>query len=302
MRERVRVAAALVTCLLVLAACGFGPGSEGLPGRPGDTGGPTPRGHVAYQLPFLPVTFSIDTSGNIAVIVNPARLVTLLGTVTVGGGIFKDPAGKQLPAPQIADVTQLAICQKGSTEKPCQAYQIGSGRKIHIEMNGSFVQDIERSRITIAASPGSIIHVTDNGPPTKLESFGPARADVEEFRFSEFGDETDVDLERSRSGTTTDLSYDHISGTLKPIHGAKISMYETYDWSSPSERNDYPSEEECLQRPPEDWRDAFGNDLKAKYGIFCIKTAEGDVGFLFIEPDLDQKPVAYYVYTHTWVR
>lgn len=126
---------------------------------------------------------------------------------------------------------------------------------------------------------------------------------MEEFRFSEFGDETDVDLERSRSGTTAGLSYDHISGTLKPIHGAKVFTYETCNWGSPSEENDYPSEEECLQGSPEGWREAFGSDdLKAKYGIFCIKTAEGDADFLFIEPDLDQKPVAYYVYAHTWVR
>lgn len=110
----------------------------------------------------------------------------------------------------------------------CQAYQIGTGRKIHIEMNGSFVQDVERNRITIEAAPGSTIKLTDNGPPTKLEAFGPARVDVEEFHFNETSEDTDVDLERSRSGTTTDLSYDHITTELKPIHGAKVGLHVRY--------------------------------------------------------------------------
>lgn len=293
--------AALVICLLVLAACGFGPGSHGLPDRPGDTGGPAPIGHLAYQPPLLPITFSIDTSGNFRVSVD-ARLVSLLGAVTVSGGIVRNLAGTLLP-PQPADVTQLIICQKDSARQRCEAYQIGTGRKIHIEMNGSFVQNVERNRITIDAEAGSTIKVTDNGPPTKLEAFGPARIDVEEFHFHETSEETEVDLERSRSGVTTDLSYDHISAELKPIHGAKVSTYETYSWTEPDVRSDYPSEQECQQSRSESWRDVFSkDDLSAKYSIFCIKTAEGDLGFLFIAPDASQKPVAYYVYTHTWVR
>lgn len=161
------------------------------------------------------------------VTLNPVRLATLIGTVTVGVGVVKNLAGQPLP-PQPADVTQLIICLKDSAMRRCQAYQIGTGRKIHIEMNGSFVQDVERNRITIEAAPGSTIKLTDNGPPTKLEAFGPARVDVEEFHFNETSEDTDVDLERSRSGTTTDLSYDHITTELKPIHGAKVSTYATH--------------------------------------------------------------------------
>lgn len=246
-----RVIAALVICLLMLAACGYGPGSYGLPDRPENTGGPAPMGHIAYQPPLLPITFSIDSNGHISVVLNP-KLVTLLGAVSVGVGIVKNLAGTPLPPPQLVDVTQLIICQKGSAGKHCQAYQIGSGRKLRIEMNGSFVQNVERNRITIEAAPGSVINVADNGSPTKLESFGPARVDVEEFHFSETGSETDVDLERSRSGTTADLSYDHISAVLKPIYGARVSTYKTYRWFSPRDRSDYPSEQECLQTQPED--------------------------------------------------
>lgn len=291
----------LLVGLVVFTACGSGPGHDGLPERPDARGGPAPRGHIAYQPPLLPITFSVNTNGAVAITLNP-RLVTFLGAVTVGVGIVKDLAGQVLP-PQPADVTQLIVCQRGSDGQHCQAYEIGTGRKIQIKMNGSFVQNVERNRIIIEAAPGSTINLADNGPPTKLEAFGPAREDVEEFHFSETGEETDVDLERSRSGTITDLSYDHITADLKPIHGAKVSTYATYNWTQPSVRKDYPSEQECMQRRREDWKDDFSeDDLKAKHSIFCIKTAEGDIGFLFIKPDPSQKPVSYYVYTYTWVR
>ena len=83
-----------------------------------------------------------------------------------------------------------------------------------------------------------------------------------------------------------------------------VSTYATHSrWGMPRARSDYPSEHECLQRRREDWSNIFDkDDLKKTYSIFCIKTAEGDLGFLFVEPDFDQKPLAYYVYTYTWVR
>lgn len=178
--------AGLVLCLLILTGCAIEAGSHGLAARPTETGGPAPIGHIAFQPPLLPITFSID---------------------------------------------------------------------------------------------------------------------VEEFRFHESSEEAEVDLERSRSGTETDLAYDHITGELKPIHGAKVSVYSTYSWTEPDTRNDYPGEKECLETPDENWKDSFStDDLENKYIIACIKTVEGDLGFLLISPDTAQKPVAYYVYTHTWVR
>ncbi len=193
--------------------------------------------------------------------------------------------------------------------KRCQAYQIGTGRKIHIEMRGDFGQDVEHDvehdRIIIEPAPGSTIKLIDNGPPAKkLEYVGPARVDVEEFHFNENSQDTDVDLERSRSGAITDLYYNHQTAELTPIHGAKVSTYATHgEWGKPSARNDYPSEQECQQKLLENPGDTFNkDDLKEAYSIFCIKTAEGDLGFIFLKPDSDQKPLAYYAYTYTWVR
>lgn len=157
-RKRIRIVVALVICLLVLASCGFGPGSRGLPDRPGETGGLPPKGILTLQPPFLPIVISIDTDGKFALIASPVMLVSLIGTVTFGVGVFKDLTGRPLPDPRLRAVTQLVICQKDRVEKPCQAYEIGSARKMHIEMKGSFVQDVEQNRIRIDASPGSTIH------------------------------------------------------------------------------------------------------------------------------------------------
>ncbi len=301
--KRAGVVAALVICLLILAACGLRPRPEGLPDPPGDTDGLAPRGQIADRLPLQPITFSIDTDGTITVVAN-AGLVTLLGDVTVDGNNVTNAAGTPLQL-EPADVTQLIICQQVSTGQDCKAYQIVTGRPIRIEMNGFIVP--QRNRPIIEAAPGSTINVIDNGPPpATLDARGPARIDVKEFDFQEAGEETAVDLERAPPGTTVDLSYDHISGELKPINGAKVSLYAKSGWglwSEPEKRSDYPGEQECRERPAEVWRDAFSeDDLKAEHSIFCIRTAEGNAGFLFIKPDNDLKPVGYYVYTYIWVR
>ncbi len=114
-----------------------------------------------------------------------------------------------------------------------------------------------------------------------------------------------MDLERSAGGIA-DLSYDHFTGELKPINGARVSLYDKNSgwwWEGkPSKRSDYPGEEQCRGQRPEG-RDAFSkDDLTAEFSIFCIKTAEGHDGFLFVRPVVDQKPDAYYVYTYIWVR
>ncbi|HEY6288342.1 MAG TPA: hypothetical protein VIW48_02760, partial [Nitrospiraceae bacterium] len=235
-----------------------------MPDRSGETGGPPPKGILTLQPPFFPITISIDTSGRIAIIASPVKLVSLLGTVTFGVGVFKDlTTGRPLPDPRLRAVTQLVICQKDRVEEPCKAYEIGSARKVHIVMNGSFFQDVEQNLIRIDASPGSTIIVTDNGPTTKLasQSTEPSHEDVEEFNFSATGADTDVDLERSRSGTAADLSYDHITAVLKAINGAKVSLYATHSWwTKPSSEKDYPSENECRNKRPEDWKEKFSED------------------------------------------
>jgi len=102
------------------------------------------------------------------------------------------------------------------------------------------------------------------------------------------------------------LSYDHFTGELKPINGARVLLYaKDSGWwwgGEPDKRSDYPAEEKCHNKSTEGQGAFSKDDLKAKFSIFCIKTAENHDGFLFVTPIADQKPDAYTVYTYIWIR
>jgi hypothetical protein len=157
-----------------------------------------------------------------------------------------------------------------------------------------------------APCPASVSQTTGNGLNATPKIHGPACRDVNEFQFQEAGRETEVDLEHSPVGKITDLYYDHLTGDLRPIRGARVVLY-TKDsglpWGGePDKRSDYPGELECQGKRTEE-RGAFSkDDLGAKFSIFCINTAEGHDGFLVIRPVAEQKPDAYYVYSYIWVR
>jgi hypothetical protein len=176
-------------------------------------------------------------------------------------------------------------------------------------MNGQFQMTVERNRTTLDASPGSTVTVTDAGPPVKTGPHPAARIDIEEFDFSANSSDTEVDLERSQSGATNDLAYDHMTGELRPINGAKISNIKQYGgvrnalWGNGLPKMDLPGENDCAQTKPSAWQSAFSeNDLKADIIVTCIETAESDFGYLVIGRDRSAKPVGYHVYTYTWVR
>lgn len=161
------------------------------------------------------------------------------------------------------------------------------------------------------ARPAAVGDIGYQPPTTPQPPYGPgpARIDVKQFHFHEAGQETEVDLEFS--GTHPDLSYNHFSGEFRPIYGAGVFLYDKDDVGpdKPTKRSDYPGEQECRNNRDKDnlireWQGAFSkDDLEGnKFSIFCIKTVEGHVGLLFIEPDESKKPIAYEVYSHTWVR
>jgi hypothetical protein len=157
-----------------------------------------------------------------------------------------------------------------------------------------------------APCPASTSQITDNEPYTTPKLHGPACRDVKDFQFQEASRDATVDLEHSPVGRIADLSYDHFTGELKPINGARIALYAKdsgWPWEGePDKRSDYPGEQECHGKRTEG-RNAFSKeDLEAKFSIFCIKTAEGHDGFLIVRPVAELKPDAYYVYSYIWVR
>lgn len=150
--------------------------------------------------------------------------------------------------------------------------------------------------------------IIDNRSLTTLKLHGPACRDVTEFEFQEAGQITTADLEHSPAGGTVDLSYDHFTGELKPINGARVSLYyKDNGWpgwlgNKPGTRSDYPGEQECQGKRNEELDTFSKEDLAAEFSIFCIETAEGHDGFLIVRLIAKQKPAAYSVYTYIWVR
>lgn len=279
--------------------------SYGLPERPAAPGAPNqeaPRGHISFQPPFAPISFEFD--GQSLKVELEGKIVTPIGMVKLGGsaGEVVKEDGKALPV-EPADATQLIVCRQDSNGQACDATRINTGRKITVEMNGKFVQEVERNRIVIHAAPGSTVKLTDSGPPTTVDVRGPAREDIEEFDFHATSQDTDVDLERSQGGVRADLRYDHVTGELSMINGAKLAPYDTYSWSKPKVATDYPGEAECIAVEQSRWVERLDEDqLESEHVIVCVKTSEGDLGYLLVVPDRERKPVAFYVYSYVWVR
>lgn len=307
LRGKTAISLSLLLLLpLLLSACSESlPASYGLPDPPAAPVpvGEPPRGHIAYQPTFLPISFEFD--GTSLKVELEGKIVTPIGMVKLGGsaGDVVKEDGKPLQA-EPADVTQLIVCRQGSNGQTCDATRINTGRKITVELNGKFVQEVERNRIVIHADPGATVKLIDSGPPTtKADVHGPAREDIEQFRFHATSPDTDVDLERSQGGLRTDLRYDHVTGELSMINGAKLAPYDTYNWSKPEVLTDYPGEAECIAVEQDQWVERLDEDqLESEHIIVCVKTSEGDLGFLLIVPDRKRKPVAFYIYSYTWVR
>jgi hypothetical protein len=160
-----------------------------------------------------------------------------------------------------------------------------------------------------ADCPVSGSQVAGNGLPTTWNLHGPACRDVKEFQLQEAGQDTVVDLEHFSVGRIADLSYDHLTGELKPINGTRISLYyEDNGWgwlpwgNEPQNRGDYPGEQECQQKRINEQGAFNKDDLNANFSIFCIETAEHHDGFLIVKPLRNHKPDAYDVYSYIWVR
>lgn len=258
-----------------------------------------PMGNIAYQPPFLPIEFSIDSNGEFHVHA-VAEIVTVLGKVTVSGRVVTlNGSGSRL-SDAASDVTQLIVCLDSSGPGSCTAYQIGTGRKLTIELDGRFVETVERNRTIIRAISGSTILVSDAGPPQDLRAHGPARKAIERVDFSEFGPHTEIDLEGSQGGTTSDIAYDHIDGTIAPINTAMVSRVST-DQKRKLGLRDLPSEMECQQAT--DWVDHFTAEQLRGPLIACIRTAESDLGYVVLWPDVvARRPQAYLFYSFVWVR
>lgn len=275
---------------------------------PGGRHVPRPVGYFSFQPPIVPLTFTIRTDGSFSVDVG-REIVTPLGDVRFVSGVAEHLAtSKPVPIESVG-VTQLFICRAGSGQQRCRGYEIRTGRKVTITLNGRFEQTIENGRVTINAYPGSTVKVTDAGAPVAKGPRPAARIDVEDFNFSATSPYTEVDLEQSQRGRQDDLYYDHVSGVLGLMNGASVADIQHYVaarniWHEPGlPKLNLPDENNCARTKPSAWqRSLTAADLRADITVSCLITAERDFGYLVIGRDPAAKPISYFVYSYIWVR
>ena len=275
-----------------------------LPSESSKEGGPTITGHIAYQPPFGPVTVGYDlVKRRFFVAVGGQFAVPLVGTFKYSAGVVTAADGSskdQELQPPAADESQIIVCHGGTADQICDAFELKSGRRLRASTDGHVEVFIERGRVQMVASPGATITITDVSPPRDTHARGPARIAIERVTFNETGGLTELDVERRHSGRDTDLAYDHVTGMLTLINGAEVSRVRTPDILGVLNRDAIPGEQECVES--KDWERSFGNEPLKCPLVACLKTAEGDMGYVVIWPHTDKKPVELELYSYVWVR
>ena len=147
----VRLVLALTLASCMVASCGiFGDDRV------------TPHGSISFQPSFLPIIFSIDSSGKFSVSFK-GKIVTQLGVIQYNGSLATQDSEPLTPTPR--DSTQLVICASVGDGSRCEGYQINSGRRMRIDQSGQFTQFIEGNRIRIDAAPAQLSRSLTSGLP-----------------------------------------------------------------------------------------------------------------------------------------
>lgn len=112
-------------------------------------GSPHISGAASYQPPFLPLSFSIDTTGAISIQGN-LSLVTPLGTFSISASVSNQLASE-------ADKLILVIRHKDNKVIVDTAYKIQTGQdEVSVVTNGRTTIDVTQHKVFIDASHGSI--------------------------------------------------------------------------------------------------------------------------------------------------
>ncbi len=127
---------------------------------------------ATYQAPFVPVAFSIDTSGHISVHA-VASVVTELGEFSVSGGVGHDLR------PQEAGTVRLTIRHVVDGAVMDTLYDIVASRQVKVMVDGHVEVSIAGREVTVDASRGtSCVAVVDvrSNDPKDAHCPGPAAA------------------------------------------------------------------------------------------------------------------------------
>jgi hypothetical protein len=127
---KLAIAYAIVPVCALLAACGSLLGCTG---------------EVGYKPPFIPVTFSLNSNGDISVTAG-GSITTLIGTFSFSAQVTT-PIGK--------DSTRLSIMQSVQGEISKTVYDIGEQGPMDVCLDGHFFESVGENSISITALDGA---------------------------------------------------------------------------------------------------------------------------------------------------
>ncbi|MBB0243099.1 hypothetical protein FNQ90_02980 [Streptomyces alkaliphilus] len=180
--------------------------------------------------------------------------------------------------------TILTVRQQIDGADQVTVFRIDSERKLRIEMNGKFIQDVERGKIDIAVDPevDSVILITDFHDEDEIAVHG-------DFLVSPYPwpGPTHIDLDTGRTTNDRDDTVDFRSGGLTRggLHGVNGALVARWE-------DGQPSRTACSELPPGQWKEKTDYTMSLSV-TYCIVTNEGRYGFVRIA-----SPNSYVVWEH----
>ncbi|MDX6740161.1 hypothetical protein [Actinocorallia sp. A-T 12471] len=247
----VRTAAGALAVVMGLSGCGRFAGD--------------PEVQAAFTEQFVPVVLEVARDMPIA---DPrVKAVVFVGTFV----LEKYLDGRANKEFESDDDTVLTVRQTIDGEVRVTVLRIKSDRKLRIEMDGKFVQTVEKDRIEIVAEPGSTIVITDAADSDVIHQAGTAWL---AFPDADEGD-THIDLD---------------TGETKRGNGPGMDMrieYRTFQPSGPAGANGariarwkdgQPNRAACAELPASRWREIPEMSWLTEKVTYCLRTGEGRYG------------------------
>jgi hypothetical protein len=185
---------------------------------------------IGYTLPFLPVTFTIDTHGNIAIQGN-ASIVTPVGTFTLTANVSQNMAPAQ-------DGTLLIIRHKNHGAIVDSVYNV-QNQEVDAVVNGRVVLKVTNGRIFVDASQAQVLSIrvqsaaqSPSPPPPVPGAIQSPDVSIKSIAWSPDGTEIADAGETGDSTTPTVAEVRQVSsGAVLSVHRGATYYIATISWS-----------------------------------------------------------------------
>lgn len=206
-----------------------------------------------------------------------------------------------------ADATYLLIDQTVDGKQQVSVFRIDTRRTLRIDMNGRFITDIERNKITIRVDPDveSTIVITDAEADEPVFGGGRFVFDADhvnyDFDTGRFGDPAlDPAFAEQMDAVDPNVAgtYDSVTGGLAALRNGARSA----DWGDGT-----PSLSGCSAIPDSDWDNEeivsallTQNRWNRLHPVYCIQTSDGRYGTLtqrFANDDIETIHIEYVLWS-----